>query len=301
MSLVGRLLNISLTAVSLIAVAPAAYAETKLDVLRSYYAVDPHLPLHVKISGEHETPTSRVIEYSFTGFDNEPIRAVLEIPSLSGDASVPVVVLLHGITQSADQWWRTDDGPYSFPASHRAALLESNVAVMAFDLRNHGARVQAHDFQNPYTYLEEGYLEAARKMIAQSAMDLTRGLDTLSEFEGVDADRVSIVGFSLGAWVGYIGAALNENVEKTLLIGMPFLDVSEGHTTSFTAQHLYAGAFNDRLVHFIGGTLDTFYDAEHIEGLVNEIGASARLTWVESGHDFPHSTATITAQFLTPQ
>jgi len=298
MNLANKIWNLSLITIGMIAAATASLGETKLDVLRSYYAIDEHLPLEIEVLSERDAPTSRIIDYSFTGFDNERIRARMEIPHTAPNENAPVVVLLHGITQSADQWWRTDDGPYSFPSAHRAAFLENNIAVMAFDLRNHGARVQPHDFQNPYTYLEKGYFEATRKMIAQSAMDLTRGIETLSEFDGIDTDRVSVVGFSLGAWVGYIGAAMNNDIEKTVLIGMPFLDVSSEQATSFTAQHLYADAFENRSIHFIGGTMDTFYENEQIERLVSQIGTSASLTWVESGHDFPHSTAEITSELL---
>jgi dienelactone hydrolase len=277
-----------------------AHADQAFDVLRSYYDVDSHLPLGLEITAERQDGRHHITEFAFAAFDNEPVRARLERPDpdrFSGPR--PVAILLHGITQSLDQWWRTDDGAYSFPSAHRARLVDQGFAVLAIDLRNHGARMQPHDFKAPSDYLTKGYLEAARKMISQSALDVRRTIDTVGQFDGLDPNRISVVGFSLGAWTGYIAAAIDDRVSSAVLIGMPFLAPVEGNGTHFISQFEYIEGLDGRPVHFIAGTEDTFYTRDVVENLVGAIGSAATVSWLESGHDFPRSTADLTVAHLT--
>ncbi len=295
-----RTLKILTTATSmLLATTVGGLAEASFDLLRSYYSLDAQLPLSLEIGEELVSAESQVSNFSFDGFDNEKITARLEVstdPSFSGKR--PVVILLHGITQSLEQWWRTDQGPYSFPAAHREQLVENGFAVIAIDLRNHGSRMQSHDFQNPYAYLEKSYFEAARKMISQSVMDVRRTIDTVAEFEKLDTDRVAVVGFSLGAWTGYLSAAIDERIDTAIAIGMPFLPASEGQTTSFVSQFEYVAGLGEKPMLLVAGTEDHFYTREAVDALQSAMSENTDVTWLESGHDFPRSTADLTVQHL---
>lgn len=163
----SRSLRPALAASILVFLASGVQADPTFDVLRSYFATDA-LPLDVQLAGKRDMAGAVQQNLVFKAFDNELVRARFERPV---DAvNPPVVILLHGITQSLDQWWRTDEGPYSFPSAHRAALVDAGFAVFALDARNHGARISDTDFPNPMTYLENEYFEASRKMIAQTAL-----------------------------------------------------------------------------------------------------------------------------------
>lgn len=295
-----RTLKILISATSMLfATAVGAFAESSFDLLRSYYSLDAQLPLSLEIGEELVTAESRVSNFSFAGFDNEKITARLEIsadPSFSD--KLPVVILLHGITQSLEQWWRTDQGPYSFPAAHREQLVENGFAVIAIDLRNHGSRMQSHDFQDPYAYLENGYFEAARKMISQSVLDVRRTIDAVAEFEDLDSNRIAVVGFSLGAWTGYLSAAMDERVDAAVVIGMPFLPASEGQTTSFISQFEYVEGVGEKPMLLVAGREDHFYTPEAVDALQSKMSENTDVTWLESGHDFPRSTAELTVQHL---
>lgn len=277
----------------------AAYADGAFDILSSYYTLDAGLPLSLEIKEETLTGQSKITEFTFDGFDNEEIPARLEIttdPQFAGKR--PVVILLHGITQSRAQWWRDDKGPYSFPAAHREELVANGYAVLAIDLRNHGARIQSHDFENPYAYLENGYLEATRKMISQSTLDVLRTIDTIKTFEGLDSDRIALVGFSLGAWTGYLSAAMDDRIDTAVIIGMPFLPAAEGQSTSFISQFEYVEGLRDRPMLLVAGTQDEFYTPEVVAALQDKMSPNTDVTWVESGHDFPRATAELTINHL---
>ena len=116
-------------------------------------------------------------ELRFRGHDREWVTARLAVQD--GVTKPPVVIALHGATQSRDQWFRLE-GPYSFPAHHAAALLGRGVAVLALDARNHGDRIEADkDFENPYSYIENWYIEATSKMVSETASDVVRALEFL--------------------------------------------------------------------------------------------------------------------------
>ena len=291
--------NLTVATAMLLVTSVGAYAESSFDMLESYYTLDGQLPLSLEIAEELVTEKSKVVNFGFDGFDNEEITARLEMstdPKFTGKR--PVVILLHGITQSLEQWWREDQGPYSFPAAHREQLVKNGFAVLAIDLRNHGARMQPHDFQDPYAYLENGYYEAARKMISQSVMDVRRTIDAVAEFESLDINRVAVVGFSLGAWTGYLSAAMDERIDTAVTIGMPFLPAAKGQTTSFISQFEYVEGLNEKPMLLVAGTEDHFYTRETVDALQNKMSKNTDVTWLESGHDFPRSTATLTVRYL---
>ncbi|MBB5515397.1 pimeloyl-ACP methyl ester carboxylesterase [Rubricella aquisinus] len=287
----------ALTAVLLIAAPAPVRADSTFDHLRAFYALDPHMPQTVEVQSDAPADGVRRVEFTFTGFDNQIVPARLDVPN--GAENPPVILLLHGLTQSRAQWWRTDEGPYSFPSSHRAALVEAGFAVLAFDARKHGERRVSTDFENPYIYLENGYFDATRKFIADTAIDVRSAVDALDQIDGVDASRVGVTGFSLGAFVGYLAAAVDPRIDAGLFIALPLLPVSAGEAASFTSPFSYTEGFGARPMGLIAGTEDPLYTIDGMEALAAQMSGQTQLTWIDSGHDFPHDTADVSVRFFT--
>ena len=120
----------------------------------------------------------------------------------------------------------------------------------------------------------------------------------MAEFEDLDVDRVAVVGFSLGAWTGYLSAAMDDRISSAVIIGMPFLPASQGQTTSFISQFEYVDGLGYRPILLVAGTEDSFYSRETVEALQGKMSDNTDDTWLQSGHDFPRSTATLTVQHL---
>ncbi|MCA0873870.1 alpha/beta fold hydrolase [Seohaeicola saemankumensis] len=265
------------------------------DVLASYYRTDP-MPLESRILPEATSELSRTFTVEFRGFDREWVTGRLALPV--GVANPPVVIAVHGITQSADQWWRMT-GPYSFPAYHRQALLENGVAVLAIDARNHGARIETKDFPSAYAYLENGYFDAAFKMIAETALDVRRAIDFLETQDTVDATRLGYVGFSLGAHVGWLATATDDRITRSLLMGMPIIPAPGGMAPRFTEQQLYLDGLTDRPLRLLAAREDTFYSMEQVHQLFDAIPSQAKeLIEIDGPHDMPPETARHSVEFL---
>jgi dienelactone hydrolase len=220
------------------------------------------------------------------------VTAYLATPA--GITNPPVVIALHGLTQSKDQWW-LGDGPWSFPSRHREILLNSGIAVLAIDLRNHGERILENDFENPLTYLTEGYFESARKMIAESALDVRRAIDYLEARADIDHSRLGVIGFSLGAHVAWIATAVDPRIDRSLIMGMALLPAPKEHKRGgFTGPRNYLAGLKGRAVMVLAATRDEFYSVEQANGLFEEVPSALKeISWVDSGHDMPASTAQV--------
>lgn len=295
----ARVLTLTAVAAFAISLSPSLAGEARADhvfeMLRSYYATDA-LPLDVRETSREETDGILRRDLTFTAFDNEPVAARLEIPL--DRENPPVILLLHGMTQSLAQWWREDTGPYSFPSRHRQAFLAAGYAVFAIDARNHGDRLGPTDFADPYTYLEKGYLEAAKKMISQSVIDARRAIDVLETLQGIDSSRIGLSGFSLGGYIGFLTTAVDSRVEASMIMAMPFTPVARGETQNYLSQFAYLEGLKDRKIGMIAATEDHFYRREPVDALVAAIPSKVDMTWIESGHDLPDSTKDIAVTFF---
>jgi dienelactone hydrolase len=139
----------------------------------------------------------------------DDLQADLFYPAGKPAGKWPVVIWLHGYSyqygwsiaspwSSAGSDFRLDQRP-SIPA-----LVQRGFAVLAFDQIGFGTRVRdARDFYRRYpTWSLMG------KMVA----DTRAAIDALTAVEAVDASRISLMGYALGAKVGILVTALDDRV-----------------------------------------------------------------------------------------
>jgi len=139
----------------------------------------------------------------------DDLKADLFYPADKPGGKWPVVIWLHPYAyqngwSTASPWesagadYRLDQRP-SFPA-----LVKRGFAVLAFDQIGFGARVlNARDFYRRYPKWS-----LMGKMVA----DTRAAVDALVALDVVDASRISLMGYSLGAKVGILTAALDARV-----------------------------------------------------------------------------------------
>jgi pimeloyl-ACP methyl ester carboxylesterase len=137
----------------------------------------------------------------------DDLEADLFYPANQPAGKWPVIIWLHGYSYQygwsiASPWtstgsdYRLDQRP-SFPA-----LVKRGFAVLAFDQIGFGTRVRdARDFYRRYPQWS-----LMGKMVA----DTRAAIDALVALEAVDASRISLMGYSLGAKVGLLTAALDD-------------------------------------------------------------------------------------------
>lgn len=185
------------------------------EVVRQFYDYDRGLPLAPRTVEAWEEGGVAYEKVVFTTQGGGRVPGELALPP-NRDGPVPVVVLLHGLGASRERWGREDR------AALRDSLLAAGVGVYGFDLRLHGERSAANDFQNPvYLTFGDSLFVRNRDMIVGSAIDARRALDYLSARPEVDPSRMAVVGYSMGGLIALYLAALEPRLVAVVGCAVP--------------------------------------------------------------------------------
>jgi len=141
----------------------------------------------------------------------DDLKANLFYPARRPGGKWPVIIWLHGY--SYQNGWSVASAWVSTGADYRLEqrpsipeLVERGFAVLAFDQIGFGARVRdARDFYRRYPRWS-----LMGKMVA----DTRAAIDALAALDAVDASRISLMGYSLGAKVGLLTMALDGRVHS---------------------------------------------------------------------------------------
>ena len=139
----------------------------------------------------------------------DDLKADLFYPADKPAGKWPVVIWLH--PYSYQNGWSTASPWTSTGSDYRLeqrpsipAFVKQGFAVLAFDQIGFGARVRdARDFYRRYPKWS-----LMGKMVA----DTRAAIDALAALDAVDASRISLMGYSLGAKVGILTMALDGRV-----------------------------------------------------------------------------------------
>lgn len=177
-----------------------AVSEDVFDVLTQFYSYDTSYPLDARIIETYDEEAYQLEIVVFTNSLDERVPGHLALPTGNGASAKPCVLLLHGLNDSKDKWWDHDIDKHVMED-----LLSTGFAVFAIDLRYHGGRAAANDFQRPM-YLTFGgneYFVRSRNMIIQSTIDARRAIDYLETRNDIDKGRIAVLGYSMGGMIAH--------------------------------------------------------------------------------------------------
>lgn len=221
--------------------------------------------------------------FELDGGGGEHVPAVLQLPA----AGVPVaaVLLLHGFSSRKEQ----------VADSIGRALLKHGVASLAIDLPLHGAReagIEGLSLHNPLAVVQKWRL-ALRE--ANSAIEYLAGQP------GVDARRIAIAGYSLGAYLAVIVAAENKRVRAVALAAggdlperTPFAALVRTMADPLRAVRALAG----RPLLMVNGRGDRTIRPEQARALFEAAGEPKELRWYDGGHWPPPAAVETVAEWL---
>jgi predicted esterase len=200
------------------------------------------------------------------------VPAALLLPTVA--ASVPAALLLHGYSASKDLMLE----------SAGRALLRHGVASLAIDLPMHGERDEPVDdslFRNPLGLMRHW----------QSALEECRlALRYLEERPEIDGARLSLIGYSLGAYLGAIVAAREPAVRALVLAaggdlpaGIPFAAMIRAVVDPLRAVRKLAG----RPLLMVNGRTDRTIRPDQAERLYAAANEPKEIRWYDGGHYIP--------------
>ncbi len=256
------------------------------DELRAVYDYDAAAPLDANVSSVEEAGPLTYERLSFAGNDGERVPVLLMRPT--GAERPPCALFLHGLGGDKDQ------------ARLVAALLAPHgIAVLAIDARLHGDR--APD-EGPDEATLAGNFFATGGPLVRTVIDNRRAIDYIAGRDDLDAQRIVVVGASMGAILGSVLSAVDERVDAAALI----VGGGDWATLLATSEHPLAvrlreaggkGALAARVdpVNFVGhisprpvlmvnGTTDAIIPAACAEALHAAAGEPKEIIWYEGGH-----------------
>jgi dienelactone hydrolase len=203
---------------------------------RGPFAYDDDAPLAARDAGVVAQGTASVHDVSYVGADGRRIRAFLVLPPTPGRH--PAVVFLHGSGGS------------------RVDLL-----VTAAKLTLRGAVTMTLSLPPARSY---------RPVV----IDVRRALDLLTARDDVDADRIGVVGYSLGAQIAAIVAGVDPRPKAVGVIAGRGTDEAKRYVAGTKAALFFQAGVDDELV-----------PAAELEALIDAAPGKPRVRWYDTGHE----------------
>lgn len=204
--------------------------------------------------------------------NGERIPAILMLPHAFG--RVPVALLLHGLSLDKERMAEMA-GP---------ALLRHGIACLAPDLPHHGERSRGKDpaqSGNPFEMMARW-----RAALDDSGMLLR----FLAQRTDIDPARISLIGYSLGAFIGLKVAATNREVRALVLASggdlpeyIPFISI----VRTVADPIKLVRSLNGRPLLMVHGKHDRSVTPAQAERLFRAAHEPKKMLWWESGHVLP--------------
>ena len=146
-------------------------------------------------------------------------EAVEGIPILScyssdeGIESRPLVILSHAF-QSSKEFWQ----------DKMLSLAKAGYYAVALDNRGHGER-KGPDFK-AQVFEKDGFnLYEVRRLIKETADDIPILIDHFSTHENVDAERIGMIGVSMGGFITFRALVIDDRIRVAApVIASPYFD-----------------------------------------------------------------------------
>jgi len=217
----------------------------------------------------------------------ERVPGVLLLPRAR--TKVPAVLLLHGFGSRKER----------MADSIGDALIHRGVAALAVDLPLHGARAS----DSPADLRSVNPLKLVGSW--KSAIRESRlALDYLAAHDAIDAERLGIVGYSLGSFLANIVAADHAEVQAVVLAasgdlpeGLPFESVLRSVIDPLRAVRRLAG----RPLLMINGRFDRTVRPSQAERLFAAAHEPKTMRWYGSGHWPPKDEIERAAEWMSEQ
>lgn len=260
-------------------------------VLKMTYAYDVGYPLNARKVGEIDDEGATYERIVFDSFHDGLVPGLLAVPE--GDGPFPVVLLLHGLTADKEVW--LDNEGFAHGGEISAGLLRDGYAVMALDAQYHGDRAVYNDYINPGEMVfERGWSVRYAKLLEQTVVDYRRAIDYLATRDDIDADRVGVLGYSMGGHMTFILAAVEPRVKAIVACVVPA-------TPGFPAGAFqFARDLGDRPLEMMMARQDRYYTAEQAEWLYSLVpGNDKSLQLFDSGHSLPEAYTREAVEWLS--
>lgn len=169
--------------------------------------------------------------FNYTSFDGAVVNGYMRLPVVAENSTAPLPVLIgaHAMGRAHVRWWQDSfqDRPTRENTDKITALaLAQGYAVVTIDARNHGERKDPHNsivdiIHNLHWW---GERQPYEQMLVDTVRDHRVLLDWLVSQPQFDANRIDITGYSMGAHVSLLLAAVDDRVRRVAAVVPPHIN-----------------------------------------------------------------------------
>ena len=206
------------------------YTVTASEITKRYSYVQSQ-PINMQLQSD----SNNGFHFHYTSFDGAIVNGYLRLPAtgLQNSKPLPVLIGAHAMGRSYQRWWQADYKERLTRESTdkiTAMALAKGYVVVTIDARNHGERKDpangiADIIHNLHWWGEREPYEA---MLIDTVRDHRVLLDWLMTQPQFDAKRIDMTGYSMGAHVSLLLAAVDERIDRVAAVVPP-------HINSYTA------------------------------------------------------------------
>lgn len=233
-----------------------------------------------------ETNGNRVL-FEF-GLDGDTVRIPAILLHSADDGRMPAALLLHGYSSHKEQMANTVG----------RVLLRHGIASLAIDLPLHGERAAGADGVEHQALRNPLQLASTWKLAQREVL---LALAYLAAHSAVDRERIALIGYSMGSFLGVQAAASSRHVKALVLAaggdlpdGTPF-----ARLVRMLADPLRAvRKFDGKPLLMVHGRHDRTVTAAQATRLFDAAEEPKEIRWWDAGHYLPEAAIDDAAQWL---
>lgn len=276
----------------------AAGANDEWSRRRALYDFDATRPLDIEWGANKDDLAAKTMMLTYAGSRGATVPAYYIVPQgSSAQAKLPALVLLHGKDGRIE-----DMVPFAF------LLAARGYASIIPEVVGHGARKNGVPLFNPDPVkMRDGFI--------QSVGDIRRSIDVLQTRPEIDANRIGLLGISMGAILGTMTAATDERLKTAVLIvgGGDWQTIERKSQERFARDRRkigdltpeetavmddidpknFAAHISPRPLLMISGKRDTIIPPDSARILFEAAREPKKQIWVDSGHLIPPADAAL--------
>ena len=256
--------------------------DNPVDLLEAWFAIDKRYPTDVTRRFLHDDAWGPVYHVEFLADDDAAVTGTLAMPADSVE-SAPLALAIHPMGMDISVW-QSSENPI---AAGRLAdyMRDSGYAVLALDARLHGAR-QVENIgpreiigfargDNPVPYTQ---------MIIDSVRDYRLALRWAQGEPHLQAQKILVVGYSMGAQMALLLASADPSVSAVLAMVPPY--VSRPASPAAPRNHVIR--IDRARVLMMAARNDPYSTPEQNRQVFDTIATTSKqLLWFDSEHVLP--------------
>lgn len=228
------------------------------------------------------------------GFDSKIPFYVIKPKDLK---EIKFVILLHGITQSKDDWINPITNYSKKYIKLKDSLLALGYSVIIPDAKYHGERSYEANFRSPWTFFSSQNTQKVYNLYSTTVKDTRIIMDYIQANSGNTTTAFDVIGYSMGGMMAIFLNSVDDRLNR-VVVCVPALNVEKASkrigmseenakTLKVLSPKNYASQQKAPIT-LLMGKEDGWYDNEEAQYFFDKINIKDKnLKFYESGHLLP--------------